>query len=62
MSGKTVHPRIGIGYQIEHLTVDHATSGKHSGYSVRHCRCDCGGEILLDAKYLQCGGRTKYTK
>ena len=55
MSGKTVLPRIGIGYQIGHLTVDHATSGKHSGYTVWHCRCDCGGEIWLDTRHLQRG-------
>lgn len=53
-TGKTL-PRIGIGYQIGHLTVDYPTDAKHSGYTVWHCKCDCGGEILLDTRYLQRG-------
>ena len=53
-TGKTL-PRIGIGYQIGHLTVDYPTDEKHSGYTVWHCKCDCGGEILLDTRYLQRG-------
>lgn len=48
-------PRIGIGYQVGNLTVDSPTDEKHSGYTVWHCKCDCGGEILLDTRYLQRG-------
>lgn len=58
MSGdidRNPRPRIGIGYRIGHLTVDHATHEKRSGYTVWHCNCDCGGEILLDTRYLQRG-------
>lgn len=48
-------PRIGVGYRVGHLTVDHPTGEKHNGYTVWHCVCDCGGEILLDTRYLQRG-------
>lgn len=55
MSTSKPLPRIGIGYRVGHLTVDHPTSEKHSGYIIWHCKCDCGGEILLDTRYLQRG-------
>lgn len=48
-------PHIGVGYRVGLLTVDHATSEKRSGYTVWCCKCDCGGEILLDTRYLQRG-------
>ena len=44
-------PHIGVGYRVGLLTVDHATSEKRSGYTVWCCKCDCGGEILLDTRY-----------
>ena len=47
--------RISVGYHIGHLTVTERTAAKHSGYSVWRCRCDCGGEILLDTRCLQRG-------
>lgn len=48
-------PHICVGYKVGHLTVEKATDKKHSGYTVWNCRCDCGGEILLDTRYLQRG-------
>ena len=48
-------PKIEPGYRIGHLTVEMATAEKRSGYRVWHCRCDCGGEIALDTRYLQRG-------
>ena len=53
-AGKTL-PHIGIGYHVGHLTVDYPTNDKRSGYTVWHCKCDCGGEIFLDTRYLQRG-------
>lgn len=55
MSNGKALPRIGIGYQVGHLIVDYPTDEKCSGYTVWHCKCDCGGEILLDTRYLQRG-------
>lgn len=56
MMGKEIKlPKISVGYRIGHLTVESASSEKHSGYTVWICRCDCGGEILLDTRYLQRG-------
>lgn len=55
MSARKPLPRIEIGYRVGHLTVDHPTGEKHTGYTVWHCVCDCGGEILLDTRYLQRG-------
>lgn len=52
--GKTVI-RIGVGYRVGHLTVEEASGEKRSGYRIWRCRCDCGGEILLDTRYLQRG-------
>lgn len=58
-------PHIEIGYRVGLLTVDSPTNEKRSRYTVWHCKCDCGGEILLDTRCLQrgtvsdCGCRTK---
>lgn len=57
--------KIGIGYHTGQLTVEQATGQNRSGYRVWRCRCDCGGEILLDTRALQrgtvmdCGCTTK---
>ena len=57
--------RIGIGYRVGHLTVESATDEHRGNYPVWLCRCDCGGEIKLDTRYLQretitdCGCITK---
>lgn len=48
-------PHISVGSRIGSLTVDHATNERRSGYTVWQCKCDCGGEILLDTRYLQRG-------
>ena len=37
------------------LTVVEATGQRKNGYIVWRCRCDCGGEILLDTRCLQRG-------
>lgn len=50
-----LHPKISIGYRIGMLTVESRTDQKKNGYTVWHCRCDCGGEIELDTRYLQRG-------
>lgn len=52
---RKARPRISVGYRVGLLTVDHATPQKRSGYTVWLCKCDCGGEILLDTRYLQRG-------
>ena len=55
---------IGIGSRVGHLTVEEPSGQRKSGYIVWRCRCDCGGEILLDTRCLQrgtvrdCGCRT----
>ncbi|MCI8418443.1 MAG: hypothetical protein HFI33_13285 [Lachnospiraceae bacterium] len=46
---------IGIGTRIGRLTVLEPTGEKKSRYTVWRCRCDCGGEILLDTRCLQRG-------
>lgn len=56
---------IGVGYQVGHLVVEEASDERFSGYKMWRCRCDCGGEILLDTRCLQrgtvtdCGCRTR---
>ncbi len=45
--------KIGIGVRVGSLTVISATESRRQGYTVWRCRCDCGGEILLDTRYLQ---------
>ena len=46
-------PLIGIGYRTGKLVVAEATSQRKNGYTVWRCRCDCGGEIMLDTRCLQ---------
>ncbi len=53
--GMNVRPHIGLGYRIGSLTVEEKTSVKKNGYNVWRCRCDCGGMIELDTRYLQRG-------
>ena len=48
---------IGIGTKVGKLTGVEATDEKKSGYIVWRCRCECGGEILLDTRCLQRGTR-----
>lgn len=56
---------IQVGHRVGILTVEEATSERKSGYTVWRCKCDCGGEILLDTRCLQrqtvkdCGCRVK---
>lgn len=52
-TGQTTVPRIGAGYRVGRLTVTEATQQRRGGYIVWRCRCDCGGEILLDTRCLQ---------
>lgn len=40
------------------LTVVEAAGQRKNGYIVWRCRCDCGGEILLDTRCLQRGAVT----
>lgn len=48
-------PAIEAGYHIGHLTVAAPTEERKNGYTVWRCRCDCGGEILLDTRAIQRG-------
>lgn len=50
-----VIPRIGVGFRIGRLTVMEPTEQRKSSYVVWRCRCDCGGEVLLDTRCLQRG-------
>lgn len=50
-----IRPAIKIGYRIGSLTVISKTDERKSGYTVWNCKCDCGGEIKLDTRYLQRG-------
>lgn len=66
MAGKLEkRPVIVPGYRAGQLTVEEATAVRRCGYVVWRCRCDCGGERLLDTRCLQrgsvtdCGCRTK---
>lgn len=47
--------KIEPGCRVGKITVEEATPQRRSGYTVWRCRCDCGGEILLDTRYLQRG-------
>ena len=47
--------KIEIGYRIGRLTVAGSTGQRKNGYTVWLCKCDCGGEIALDTRYLQRG-------
>lgn len=42
-----------IGYRVGRLLVAEPTNMRKNGYTVWKCRCDCGGEILLDTRCLQ---------
>ena len=44
---------IGVGCRIGRLTIVAPTEKRKSGYTVWLCRCDCGGEIMLDTRCLQ---------
>ena len=46
---------IKTGYRVGMLTVAEATDLRKNNYKVWKCRCDCGGEILLDTRCLQRG-------
>ncbi len=53
--GNQKRPKIGIGYRVGRLTVAESTTQRKNGYTVWKCRCDCGGELLLDTRCLQRG-------
>lgn len=46
---------IGVGNRVGLLTVEEPTQQRKAGYIVWRCRCDCGGEILLDTRCLKRG-------
>lgn len=48
-----VRPSVGVGYRVGKLTVAAATGQRKNGYTVWRCRCECGGEIMLDTRCLQ---------
>lgn len=50
-----IRPKIKIGYRVGALTVEEPTKERKASYTVWRCRCDCGGEILLDTRCLQRG-------
>ena len=60
-----IRPTIAEGFRVGMLTVEKRTAEQKNGYSVWLCRCDCGGEIMLDTRCLQrgtvrdCGCTTK---
>lgn len=55
---KVIRPEIKPGFRVGRLTVEEPTSGRKNGYTIWRCRCDCGGEILLDTRRLQRGTAT----
>ncbi len=48
-------PKIETGFRVGMLTVTGPTEQRKNGYTVWRCRCDCGGERLLDTRALQRG-------
>lgn len=50
-----IRPKIEAGCRVGRLTVSEPTSQRKSGYIVWKCKCDCGGECLLDTRCLQRG-------
>ena len=52
---KPARTKVGIGYRVGSLSVEEATDQRKNGYTVWKCRCDCGGEVLLDTRCLQRG-------
>lgn len=47
--------KIGPGVKVGKLIVEEATEERKSGYTVWKCRCECGGQRLLDTRQLQRG-------
>lgn len=47
--------KIGIGFRVGKLEIIAPTSERKNGYTIWRCRCDCGGERLLDTRALQRG-------
>lgn len=52
---RSQRPKIEPGFRTGRLLVRSATDQRKNGYTVWNCRCDCGGEILLDTRTLQRG-------
>lgn len=48
-------PQINVGHQVGLLTVLSPTDIRKNGYTVWDCRCNCGGNLLLDTRTLQRG-------
>lgn len=55
MTETTGRAKIDLGYRVGKLTVVGRTNRRWNRYMVWRCRCDCGGEILLDTRCLQRG-------
>lgn len=54
-SGEPGRSKIGVGCRVGKLTVVAPTDQRKNHYTIWRCRCDCGGEILLDTRCLQRG-------
>ena len=56
MEHKTTHPpKITVGYRVGKIQILESTKDRKNGYMIWRCKCDCGGEILLDTRTLQRG-------
>lgn len=55
MNEKKAQTQIEVGVRVGKLTVLERTEERRNGYVVWRCRCDCGGEICLDTRYLKRG-------
>ena len=44
-----------IGQKFGHLTVTELTEARQNHYQVWWCKCDCGGEILVNTRRLKAG-------